>query len=78
MSCINPDLCEEFINRGLDEELLPVLIPVVVCHKSFAQNFCQSHTLNGCCVELASNMDAKVCLFTLPYPEKHKKCVFSI
>ena len=58
-SCIDPDLCEEFINRGLNEKLQPVLLPVL-CHKSFAQNFCQSHTLNGCCAELASNLNAKV------------------
>ena len=65
------------MNRGLNEELLPVLLPVLR-HKSFAQNFCRSHTLNGCCAERASNMDAKVGLFTLSDPRQHKKCVFSI
>ena len=64
--CIDPDLCEEYINRGLNEKLLPVLR-----HKSFAQNCCQSHTLNGCCAKLASNLDAKVGLFILSYPGKH-------
>ena len=77
MSCIDPDLCEEYINRGLNEELLPVLLPVLH-HKSFAQNFCPSHTLNGCCAKLASNLDAKVGLITLSDPRQHKKCVFSI
>ena len=33
-SCIDPDLCEEYINKELNEELLPVLR-----HKSYAQNF---------------------------------------
>ena len=73
MSCIDPDLCEEYINRGLNEKLLPVLR-----HKSFAQNFCQGHTLNGYCANRASNFDAKVGLLTLSDPRQHKKCVFSI
>ena len=37
---------------------------------------CIGHTLNGCCAELTSNMDAKVGLFTLSDPRQHKKCVF--
>ena len=45
--------------RGLNEELLPVLLPILR-HKPFAQNSFQSHTLNGCRAKLASNMDAKV------------------
>ena len=36
-------------------------------YKSFAQNFCQGHTLNGYCAKLASNLDAKVGLLTLSY-----------
>ena len=51
------------MNRGLNEKLLPVLR-----HKSFAQNFCQSQTLNGCCAKFASNLEAKVGLLTLSYP----------
>ena len=74
-SCIDPDLCEEYINRGLNEELVPVLLPVLR-HKSLAQNFCQGHTLNGYCAKLASNLDAIVGLLTLSDPRKHKKCVF--
>ena len=35
-SCIDPDLCKEYINKGLNDELLPVLY-----HKSYAQNFCK-------------------------------------
>ena len=62
------------MNRGLNE-LLPVLLPALR-HKSFELNFCQSHTLNGCCAELASNIDAKVCLFTLSDPWQHKKMCF--
>ena len=77
MPCIDPDLGEECISRGLNEELLPVSLPVVR-HKSFAQNFCQGHTLNGCCAQLTSNLDAKVGLLTLSDPRQHKKCAFSI
>ena len=76
-SCINPDLYEEYINRGLNEELLLVLLPVLR-HKSLAQNFCQGQTLNGYCANLASNFDAKVGLLTLSDPRQHKKCIFSI
>ena len=76
-SCIDPDLCEQFINRGLNEEQLPVLLPVLR-HKSFAQNFCQCHTLNGCCAKLASNLDAKVGLLALSHPRQHKNVFFSI
>ena len=64
---ISHALIQIYINRGLNEELLPVLIPVllpvllpVLHHKSFAQNFCQGHTLNGYCAKLASNFNAKV------------------
>ena len=70
-SRIDPDLCEEYINRGLNEKLLPVLR-----HKSFAQNFCQRHTLNGCCAKRASNLDAKVGLLTLSDPCQHKKYIY--
>ena len=42
-----------------------------------SQNFGQSHTLNGCCAKLASNLDAKVGLLTLSDPRQHKKYVFS-
>ena len=45
---------------------------------SFAQNFCQGHTLNGNCAKLASNFDAKAGLLTLSDPRQHKKCAFSI
>ena len=75
--CIDPDLCEEYINRGLNEELLPVLLPVLR-HKSFAQNLCQSHTLNCYCAKRVSNLDAKVGLPTLSDPGQHKKmCLFN-
>ena len=37
-SRMEPDLCEEYINKELNEELLPVLR-----HKFFVQNFCQGH-----------------------------------
>ena len=76
-SYIDPHLCEEFINRGLNEELLPVLLPILR-HKSFAQNFCQGHTLNDYCAKLASNFNAKVGLLTLSDPRQLKNCVFSI
>ena len=76
-SRIDTDLCEGYINKGLNEKLLPILLPVLR-HKFFAQNFCQGHTMNGCCAKLASNLDAKVGLFTLSDPRKHKKCVFLI
>ena len=76
-SCIDLDLCEEYINRRLNEELLPALLPALR-HKSFAQNFCQGHTLNGYCAKLASNLDAKVGPLTLSDSRQHKKCVFSI
>ena len=59
------------MSKGLDEEILPVL-----CHKSFVQNFCRGHTLNGCYAKRASNLNAKVGLFILFYPRKHQKCVF--
>ena len=65
------------ISRGLNQDLLPVLLPVLR-HKSFAQNFCQGHTLNGYCAKLASNLDAKDGLLTLSDPRQHKKCAFSI
>ena len=81
-SYIDPYLYEQYINKWLNEELRHVLLPILsfayvymmykrdkcICHKSFAQNFCQGHTLNGCCAELASNFDAKVSLFTLSHP----------
>ena len=76
-SCIDPDLCEEYINRGLNEELLPILRSVLR-HKSFAQKFCQRHTLNDYCAKLSSNLDVKVGLLTLSDPRQHEKCVFSI
>ena len=44
----------------------------LTCHKSFAQNFCQGHTLNGYFAKPASNLGAKVGLLTLPDPRKHK------
>ena len=62
--CIDPDLREEYINIGLNEELLPVLLPVLR-HKSFAKSVCQGHILNGCCAKLASNLDANVGLLIL-------------
>ena len=65
-SCIDPYLCEEYINNGLNEELLPVLR-----HKSFARNFCQGHILNGCCAKPATNLNAKVGLFILSDPRQH-------
>ena len=54
-------------NKGLNEELLLVVLPVLR-HKSFAQNFCPGHTLNGCCAELASNLDAEAGPFTSSDP----------
>ena len=66
-SCIGPDLCEEYINKGQIEGLLPVLL-TLLRHKSFAQNFYQGHTLNGWDAQLASNLDAKVGLFILADP----------
>ena len=58
------------ISIGLHAKLLPVLLPVLR-HKSFAQNFCQGHTFNGCCSKLASNFDAIVGLITLSDPRQH-------
>ena len=55
--------------------ILPVLLPVL-SHKSFAQSFCRGHALNSCFAELASNLNAKVGLFTSSNPRQHKKCVF--
>ena len=69
-SCIDPDLCKEYIDKGLNEELLPFFH-----HKSWAQDFCQAHTLNGCCANLASNLNAKVGLYILSDPRQYKACV---
>ena len=44
--------------------------------KSPSQNFCRSHTLNGCCAKPASNLDAKVGLFILSDPRQHKNVFF--
>ena len=44
--------------------------------KSFAQNFCQSHTLNGCCAKDALNLDAKVGLLVLSDCRHHKNVFF--
>ena len=68
-SCIDPDLCEEYINKGPNEEL-------ELLHRSIAQNFCQGHTFNGCGAKLASTMNAKVGMFILSDPRQHSKCVF--
>ena len=62
-SCIDPDSCEEYINKEQNEELHPILR-----HKSFVQDFCQGHTLNGCCAILSSNLNVKVGLSTLSDP----------
>ena len=59
------------MNKGLDEEILPVLR-----HKSFMQNSCRGHALNGCCAKRASNLNAKVGPFILSYPRKHKNVFF--
>ena len=72
---MDPDLCEEYINKVLNEELLPVLLPVVR-HNSLAKSICQGHILNGCCAKLASNLDAKVGLFILSDPRQHKNMFF--
>ena len=53
----------EYINKGLNKEQLPVLR-----HKYTQKHFCLSHTLNGCCAKRASNLNAKVGLFTLSGP----------
>ena len=71
-SATRSPLCEEDIDKGLNEEILPVLR-----HESFAHNFCQGHALNGCCAKLPSNLNAKVGLFILSYPRQHTKCGFS-
>ena len=71
--CIDPDLCEEYIKKGLNEKLLPVLR-----HNSFAQNFCQDHTLNGYGAKGASILDAKIGLFTFTDPRQHIKYAISI
>ena len=60
---IDPGWCEEYINKGLNEEQQPGLLPVLR-HKSFVQNFYQGHTLSGCCAELTSNLDPKVVQFS--------------
>ena len=67
-SCIDPDSHQKYINKGLNGELLPVLR-----QKSYAQDFCQGHALNGCCAKLASNLNAKLGLFILSDP-KQQKC----
>ena len=61
------------MKNGLNEELLPILR-----HKSFAQNFCQGRTLNGCCAKLASNLNVIFGLFILSDRGQHKQSVFSI
>ena len=71
-SCIDPDFCEDFINKGLNEELLPVLR-----HKFFTQIFCHGPTLNGCCAKLASSLNAKVSLFIYLTLENIKMCFFN-
>ena len=66
-SCIDPDLCVGYINKGLTNELLSILR-----HKFYAQYFGQGHNLHGYCAKPASNLHAKVGLFILPDPRKHK------
>ena len=63
------------MNKGLNEELLPVLLPVLH-HKSFAKSFCQGHILNGCCEKVAFSLNSKFGLYILSHPRKHRKYVF--
>ena len=71
--CIDPGSCEEYINKELNWELHPILH-----NKSYAQDFCQGHTLNGCYAKLTSNLHAKVGLFILSDPRQHYKFIFPI
>ena len=54
-SCIDPDSCEEYINKELSVELHPILR-----HKSLTLDFCQGHTMNGCCAKFPSNLNVNV------------------